>query len=107
MIASVARDSGRSLASVAADSYALTLAAFLYSKDAERIESLSRQAEAIERAEMAAFAFHKPDKLGQFRNRLRAEFTLPVSEKTREELNREADELWTLHMSGLKSRPVS
>lgn len=105
MIASVARESGRTVQQVGADSYALTLWAFLHSKDAQRLESLVRQAEAIDAAEMIAFAFHDPKKLNQFRQRLRSEFVLPVTEKTIEELSREADDLWRQHE--LAKRPVS
>jgi hypothetical protein len=107
VIANVANFDPVRIPTVAAQSYALTLWGYLHSKDAKRLDALARQGDDIERAEMAAFAFHMPDKLNQFRNRLRAEFTLPVTEKTREDLNREADELWTLHMSGLRPRPVS
>lgn len=91
MIASVARDSGRSVQSVGADSYALTLWAFLHGKDAEHIASLVREAERIDSAEMHTRGFlgGMPE-IQKFRQEFRAKFRGPVTEATRAEMRREA-----------------
>lgn len=106
MIASVAYRSGRTVESVANDSYALTLYAHLQYQDIDYQKSLLREEEAITQAEMMAVAFHDHKKLQQYRNswRLRA---FPIPETAREKLSREADELWLAHESALKKRMVS
>ena len=108
MIASVARVSGRSVESVASDSYALTLYTHLHNEDIEYRDSLRREEESITHAEMIAVAFHEPKKLKGFRNSWRARaFPIPDIESVRERLSREAYELWQSHESAVKRRLVS
>lgn len=100
MIASVARDSGRAVKDVGADSYALTLWAFLHGKDAQHLDSLIREAERIDLADNIAVAFHDPQSLAKVKTRFRSKLTVSVGPATREELSEEADELWQLHERG-------
>ena len=107
MIASVARVSGRSLESVAADSYALTLYSHLQNQDIEYIESLKREQESLQLAESIAVAFHEPKKLDLIRSALRARISPPRPVvKSIEQMAQEADDLWALHHRSNK-RPVS
>lgn len=107
MIASVARESGRSVESVAGDSYALTLYAHLQYSDIEYQRSLLREEEAIAHAEMIAVAFHEPKSLKSFRQNWRQRaYPIPNIESVRERMSREADELWAQHERAL-NRPVS
>lgn len=57
MISSVARDSGRSVQAVGADSYALTLWAFLHGKDAQHLDGLTAEYERLELAEAVTRGF--------------------------------------------------
>ena len=68
--------------------------------------TLARELEQIKGADMVAVAFHEPRKLSRFEELWRARASAsPRKEKTLEQLNRDADELWALHT--LRKRPVS
>lgn len=105
----MAREHGRSIESVASDSYALTLWTYLQSEEAEHFASLVREFERIDAADMLTRGFIKGTQPVSERMRsLVAKATVHVPlPKTREQLSEEADELWARHMGGISQRPVS
>lgn len=103
MIASVARESGRSVESVGADSYALTLWAYLHGKDAERLLEIAAELERIELAEMVTRGFHGKDpmkEINRFRDQWRAKLG-GVRDLTVDDVRRAAEELEERHAAGV------
>lgn len=104
----MAREHGRSIASVASDSYALTLWTYLQSAEAAHFASLVREYERIDGADMITRGFIKGTAPMNDRFRkLVAKTSAPVRIETREEMSRRADDLWERHERAMKARLVS
>lgn len=93
---------------VASLPYALTLWTFLQREEAEYFRGLVREYERLDEADMITRGFIQgtqpiSDRFGKLISKTRA----PVAQKTREQLERDADELFALHASSIRARPVS
>lgn len=88
--------------------YALTLWTFLQREEAEYFRSLTREFDRIDEADMIARGFIKGTQpIAQRMQNLLSRVSVPVSKQSREELARQADELWAQHGRAMRSRPVS
>lgn len=103
MIASVARDSGRSVADVGGESYALTLWAFLQGEDSKHLATLVAEKEQIELAELVALGFHEPKRIANEWMKWRAKIGgLESADVVREK----AMELMARHDAALRRNPL-
>lgn len=108
VIASVAGFDPVRVEAVALMSYAFTLWTYLQRDEWGRFESLRREKEAGRLADMMAAAYHAPKLLSRFDSEWeRRAMGSSVTEETREEMSRRADDLWAQHEAALKTRPVS
>lgn len=91
----VAARSGRSVAAVLEEPYALTLWAFVQMQDAERIAGEIRRRERLEMAHFDAYAFHAPKELGRIEREVLGE--IPTASAIAEKEARAIAKLRALH----------
>ncbi len=107
VIASVAGFDPLKVEAVAGVSYALTLWTYLQRDEFRRFESLGREREAMKLADMVAAAYHEPKLLSRFDADWKSRAGPPITESIRDEMSKQADDLFAQHENAMKRRPVS